>query len=183
MAKSIYDFSIPKIDGTEFSLSEYKGKVLLVVNVASECGLTPQYEALEKIYQTYRNQGFEVLGFPANEFGAQEPGTNQQIQDFCESKFGIKFPMFQKIIVTGPGRHPLYTYLTDTKPEAVEIPNSGLEADLVEFGFPRKVKKDILWNFEKFLVDRQGQVVERFAPDVTPDNAIVIKSIEGVLRL
>lgn len=182
MAASIYDFSVPKIDGRESSLSEYKGKVLLVVNVASECGLTPQYETLEAMYEKYRDQGFEVLAFPANEFGAQEPGTNQQIQEFCTTKFGVKFPMFQKIVVKGPGQHPLYSFLTDTKPDAIEIPNSGLEADLVEFGFPRKVKKDILWNFEKFLINRQGQIVERFAPDMTPDDPIIKKSIEAALR-
>lgn len=182
MTTSIYDFAIPKIDGKESSLSEYKGKVLLVVNVASECGLTPQYEALEAIYEKYRDLGFEVLAFPANEFGAQEPGTNQQIQEFCTTKFGVKFSMFQKIVVKGPEQHPLYTYLTNIKPDAIEIPNSGLEADLVEFGFPRKVKKDILWNFEKFLVSRQGQVVERFAPDMTPDNPKIMNSIEAALR-
>ncbi len=182
MASNVYDFSIPKIDGKPSSLSEYKGKVMLIVNVASECGLTPQYEALEKTYEHYRAQGLEVLGFPANEFGAQEPGTNQQIQEFCTSKFGIKFPMFQKIAVKGPEQHPLYNYLTTTKPDAIQIPNSKLEPDLVGYGFKREVKKDILWNFEKFLVNRQGQVVARFAPDMTPDDPTLTKAIEDALR-
>ena len=110
MAKNIYDFSVKKIDGKDLKLDAYKGKVLLLVNVASECGLTPQYEALEKIYEKYHAKGFEVLGFPANEFGAQEPGTNAQIHDFCTTKFGVKFPMFEKIVVKGAGQHPLYTF-------------------------------------------------------------------------
>ena len=167
MASNVYDFSIPKIDGKPSSLSEYKGKVMLIVNVASECGLTPQYEALEKTYEHFR---------------AQEPGTNQQIQEFCTSKFGIKFPMFQKIAVKGPEQHPLYNYLTTTKPDAIQIPNSKLEPDLVGYGFKREVKKDILWNFEKFLVNRQGQVVARFAPDMTPDDPTLTKAIEDALR-
>lgn len=182
MASNIYDFSIPKINGKDASLSEYKGKVLLVVNVASECGLTPQYEALEKMYEKYKEQGFEVLGFPANEFGAQEPGTNEQIQEFCTSKFGIKFAMFQKIMVKGPGQHPLYNYLTNTKPDAIQIADSKFEADLADYGFKREVKKDILWNFEKFLINRQGQVVARFAPDMTPDDPVIKAAIEQELR-
>ena len=181
MSQSIYDFSIPKIDGKNTTLGEFKGKTLLIVNVASKCGLTPQYAALENIYQQYHNKGFEVLGFPANEFGAQEPGTNTEIQDFCTMNFGVKFPMFQKIVVKGPGQHPLYQLLTTTKPEAKKPTGPDFEEKLAGYGIKREIKKDILWNFEKFLVNREGQIVERFSPDMTPDDPVIKKAIESYL--
>ena len=156
--KNIYDFSVPKIDGKNSQLGEYKGKVLLLVNVASKCGLTPQYEALEKVYEQYHAKGFEVLGFPANEFAGQEPGTNAEIQEFCQMKFGVKFPMFQKIVVKGPGQHPLYQFLTTTQPEAQKPAGSKFEEKLIEYGQKREHKADILWNFEKFLVGKNGEV-------------------------
>ncbi|MGZ3692465.1 MAG: glutathione peroxidase [Pseudobdellovibrio sp.] len=181
MAKNIYDFSVKKIDGKDVKLDSYKGKVLLVVNVASECGLTPQYEALEKIYEKYHAKGFEVLGFPANEFGAQEPGSNAQIHDFCTSKFGVKFPLFEKIVVKGAGQHPLYSFLTNQKPVAKTLTGDKFEEDLKNYGFTRTDKKDILWNFEKFLIGKNGEIIERFSPDITPDHTVITQAIEARL--
>ncbi len=181
MSQKFYDFSVKKINGTAAKLEDYKGKALLVVNVASECGLTPQYEALEKIYEKFQSKGFEVLGFPANEFGAQEPGTNSQIMDFCTSKFGIKFPMFEKIIVKGEGQHPLYKYLTATKPEALLKNGNEFEEKLKTYGIVRENKTDILWNFEKFLIGKNGDVIARFAPDIEPNDSIITEAIEKAL--
>jgi glutathione peroxidase len=158
--KSPLDFKMKAIDGKEVNLGDYKGNVVLIVNVASKCGLTPQYEGLEALYEKYGKDGLVVLGFPANEFGKQEPGTDVQISEFCTAKYGVKFPMFSKIVVKGDGQHPLYQFLTDedTNP---------------------KYAGDISWNFEKFLVDRNGKVVARFAPRTTPDSAEVTKAIEA----
>lgn len=181
MNSTIYDFSVNKINGTPAKLEEYKGKVLLVVNVASECGLTPQYEGLEKLYQKYSNKGFEVLAFPANEFGAQEPGSNSQIQEFCTKRFGVKFPMFEKIVVKGNGQHPLYQFLTQQKPEAILIEGDKFEKSLNSYGIFRESKADILWNFEKFLISKDGTVLARFAPDIKPENEIIIKHLEKAL--
>jgi glutathione peroxidase len=181
MDQNIYNFSIPTIDGKKASLGEYKGKVLLLVNVASKCGLTPQYSALEKIYEKYHDKGFEVLGFPANEFGSQEPGTNAEIQQFCSLNYGVKFPMFQKIVVKGPGQHPLYQYLTSTKPSAEKPEGEDFEEKLKGYGIQRENKSDILWNFEKFLIDRNGKVAARLSPDMTPDNPVLTKKIESLL--
>ena len=148
MAKSVHDFKLKDIKGTERSLGEYKGKVLLLVNVASKCGLTPQYEGLQDLFDEYGERGFAVLGFPANNFGAQEPGTNDEIATFCSTKYDVTFPMFAKISVTGPDIHPLYKYLT------TEAPHHG----------------DITWNFQKFLVDRDGQVVANIGPKTSPSD-------------
>jgi glutathione peroxidase len=179
--QTVYDFSVPKIDGKSSNIGEFKGKVLLLVNVASKCGLTPQYEGLEKLYQLYKDKGFEILGFPANEFGAQEPGTNAEIQEFCQMNFGVKFPMYQKIAVKGADQHPLYTFLTKTKPEAVKPNGSGFEEKLAGYGIKRENKSDILWNFEKFLVGRDGKIVARFSPDTTPEDPTLKKAIEAAL--
>jgi len=182
MSSNIYDFSVKRIDGKQISLSEYKGKVLLIVNVASKCGLTPQYDALEKIYEQFHAKGFEVLGFPANEFGAQEPGTNSEIQEFCQTKFGVKFPMFEKIVVKGAGQHPLYHYMTEAKPQAqLSAQGNAFEEKLKNYGVTRVQKQDILWNFEKFLVNKKGEVVARFAPDMTPDDPAIITALEAAL--
>jgi glutathione peroxidase len=161
--KSPLEFKMKGIDGKEVDLSKYKGKVVLIVNVASKCGLTPQYEALEALYEKYDDQGLVVLGFPANEFGHQEPGTDDEIAKFCSSKYDVKFPMFSKIVVKGEGIHPLYKFLTskDTNPKFAE---------------------EIKWNFEKFLVDRNGDVVARFAPKVAPQSPEVVKAIETQLE-
>ena len=180
--KNIYDFKIKRINGSDSSLADFKAKVLLIVNVASKCGLTPQYEALEKIYDKYHSQGFEVLGFPANEFEQQEPGTNAEIMEFCTTNYGVQFPMFEKIIVKGAGIHPLYQFLTNEKPTALIADGKDFEKTLEGYGIFRENKKDILWNFEKFLINKQGQVIARFAPDVIPDHSIITSAIEAALK-
>ncbi len=174
--------SIPlkTIDGSDGSLADYSGSVLLVVNVASKCGLTPQYDALEKVYEQYHEQGFEVLGFPANNFGAQEPGTNEEIASFCSSSFNVKFPLFAKISVVGEDKHPLYEQLTAAVPRAEGDPD-GFRERLKGFGMTPNADPETLWNFEKFLVDRQGNVVRRFAPTTTPDDPSVVAAIETAL--
>ncbi len=178
---SVYGFSVTRINGASATLGDYKGKVLLIVNVASKCGLTPQYDALEKQYEKFHERGFEILGFPANEFGSQEPGSNDEIQEFCRSNFGIKFPMFQKLVVKGEGQHPLYKFLTETKPEAELGSGPSFEEKLKGYGITREKKNDILWNFEKFLIDRSGKVIARFSPDLTPDDPMVTSAIEKAL--
>lgn len=176
----IYDFELKRINGAKATLGDYKGRVLLIVNVASKCGLTPQYDALEKIYEQFNPQGLEVLGFPANEFGSQEPGSDTEIQEFCQSTFGVKFPMFSKIVVKGQGQHPLYQFLTTQKPVA-QAKSGEFEEKLVKYGVTREKKNDILWNFEKFLVNRKGEVVARFSPDIKPDDPMIINAIEAEL--
>ena len=151
MSQSIYEIAVKTIDGKETTLADYQGKVLLIVNVASKCGFTPQYKGLEALYQKYKTEGLEILGFPCNQFGGQEPGTETEIQSFCSLNYGVTFPMFAKIDVNGTHEHPLYTYLKSKK--------TGL------LGFDA-----IKWNFSKFLVDRQGEVVERYAPSTSPDS-------------
>ena len=148
---SVYQFKVTSIDGKDVPLSDYSGKVLLVVNVASQCVYTPQYTGLEKLYEKYQDRGLVVLGFPCNQFGSQEPGTEAEIKTFCETSFGVKFPLFQKIEVNGPGAHPLYQYLVKAKP--------GI------FG-TEKIK----WNFTKFLIGRDGNPVKRFAPGDKPES-------------
>lgn len=178
---SLRDIPLRRIDGTPSSLADFRGKVLLLVNVASKCGLTPQYEGLETLYETYRDRGLEVLGFPANEFGAQEPGSNEEIQAFCTANFGVRFPMFEKIVVKGPGIHPLYRTLTGLKPQADTLGDDSFRHKLASHGIKQEAPSDVLWNFEKFLVDRDGEVVARFAPSVTPDNPVLVRAIESAL--
>jgi glutathione peroxidase len=178
MAASIYDIPLVRIDGTQATLAEYAARVLLVVNVASRCGLTPQYEGLESLYRTYGARGLVVLGFPSNDFNGQEPGSDAEISEFCRSKYGVEFPMFAKIKVTGPGRHPLYEELTRAVPDAEFRPDSRLKARLSRIG---RYDADINWNFEKFLVDRKGIPVRRFAPDTAPTDEVVIDAIEAAL--
>ena len=148
---NVYDFSANTLDGKPVSLRDYSGKVLLIVNTASKCGFTPQYEGLEGLYQQYRDRGLMVLGFPCNQFGAQEPGTAEEIGSFCQKNYGVSFPMFEKIDVNGDGAHPLYRWLKGSARGLL-----GSEA--------------IKWNFTKFLVDRQGNVVDRFAPTTKPED-------------
>jgi len=181
MSTSIEEIPVKTIDGAESSLAAHAGKVRLVVNVASKCGLTPQYTGLEALYGKYRDRGFEVLGFPANEFGAQEPGSDAEIRAFCSTTYPVTFPMFSKIVVKGPGQHPLYAALTAARPEAHGLPGSTFREKLIGYGVQPGEPKEILWNFEKFLVDRHGNVVERFAPDVPPDADIVVSAIEREL--
>lgn len=168
-------------NGQTTTLSDFGDKVVMLVNVASQCGLTPQYEGLEKIYEKYQGQGFVVVGVPANEFGAQEPGTNDEIKEFCQMNYGIKFPLAKKMIVKGEGQHPLYELLTQEKPLASMKPGGTLEAKLREHGLLSGKAGDIMWNFEKFLIDKKGNVIERFAPDIAPEDSVVTNAIEREL--
>lgn len=177
----LQEIPLRRIDGSEASLREFEGSVLLIVNVASKCGLTPQYEGLERLYQKYQAQGLLVLGFPANDFGAQEPGSNQEIAQFCETRFAVDFPMFQKIAVKGSEQHPLYRELVAARPEAQRNEGGTLSASLAAHGLAPKEPSDVSWNFEKFLVDRHGNVAGRFAPDVTPEHPELVKAIEREL--
>jgi glutathione peroxidase len=172
---------VGRIDGSAATLADHAGAVLLIVNVASKCGLTPQYAQLEEIYEAYREQGLVVLGFPANEFAGQEPGSNEEIQQFCQTKFGVKFPMFAKIVVKGEGQHPLYRHLIAARPTAQQKPNGTLRKTLEQHGLEPKNETDVMWNFEKFLVNRQGEVVGRFAPDISPKDQILTSAIESEL--
>ncbi len=181
MTTALEQIPVRTIAGAPSSLGAHHGKVRLVVNVASQCGLTPQYTALEALYRAHKDRGFEVLGFPANEFGAQEPGTEAEIQDFCSTKFDVTFPMFAKIVVKGPEQHPLYAALTQAQPAARTAPGSDFRAKLMGYGIDPGAPHEVLWNFEKFLVDREGNVIERFAPDVKPDSELVTKAIEQAL--
>lgn len=181
MTQSIYDIPFAAIDGRQTSLAEYRGKVLLLVNVASRCGLTPQYEGLEKLFTDKRDEGLVIIGFPANDFGAQEPGTNDEIVQFCTSKFGVNFPLAEKIAVKGPQQHPLYRYLTAAQPVAKEASPGTMSAKLEGYGQKRENPADILWNFEKFLIDRKGEIVARFGPDVAPDDVMLRGAIEKAL--
>jgi glutathione peroxidase len=179
MSESLYDIPVQKIDGTPATLGEHKGNVLLVVNVASKCGLTPQYAGLEKLHESLQGRGFSVVGFPANDFGAQEPGTNAEIQQFCTTNFGVQFPMYSKIQVTGDDKHPLYRHLTSAQPKTEN--RDAMEKQLTGYGMTPTRAPEVLWNFEKFLVDRSGRVVGRFAPDTAPDAAPLLQAIEQAL--
>jgi len=159
----LYDFTLNAIDGKPAPLAEYRGKVLLLVNVASKCGYTPQYAALEKIYRTYKDRGLVVIGFPANNFGAQEPGTNDEIRSFCSRTYNVTFPLYAKSSVKGDDINPLYSFLTDKE----RNPATGGE---------------IRWNFTKFLVSRDGQILRRFESKVTPDSAEAVEAIEKALE-
>lgn len=181
MSNPIYSIPVNTIDHQSVQLEKYKGSVLLVVNVASQCGLTKQYEGLESFYKTYHGQGFEVLGFPSNEFAGQEPGSDEEIQAFCRGTFGVEFPMFSKIEVNGPQRHPLYQQLIAAKSVAVKPEGSEFYQRLASKGREPKQAGDILWNFEKFLISRDGVVLERFAPDMTPEDPLLIAAITQAL--
>ena len=181
MTASIYDIPVRKITGVEASLREYKGKVVLVVNVASKCGLTPQYEGLEDLYRKYRDQGFVIAGFPANDFAGQEPGTNEEIQSFCTTNFGVDFPMYDKVTVVGANKHPLYASLIAAQPKAVGTSPVPFAENLKKYGISPNTEPELLWNFEKFLVSRSGEVVARFAPDTKPSDPALVAAIEGEL--
>lgn len=184
---NLYDIPLTTLSGQPTSLADYKGKVLLVVNVASKCGLTPQYTALEQLYQQFKGRGFYVLGFPANDFAGQEPGTDQEIAKFCSTEYPVTFPMFSKISVLGDAQHPLYYELVAAQPSAITDPASGWRSGLENYakanGYPPPTQPpDLLWNFEKFLVGRDGTVLARFAPDMTPDDARIKQAIEQALE-
>lgn len=159
--ESVHEFSVKDINGKDVSLSDFKGKVLLIVNVASKCGYTRQYSGLQKIYDKYKEQGFEILAFPCNDFGGQEPGTNEEIAEFCSTNFNVTFPLFDKIKVLGEDKNPLYKMLTN---------NSNVE------------KGDINWNFEKFLISKEGEVIARYKSSVEPESDAVTKAIEQELN-
>ena len=178
---SIYQIPVQKIGGEDASLSEFKGKVLLIVNVASKCGLTPQYEGLESLYEQFRGQGLVVAGFPANDFKSQEPGTNEEIQTFCTSNYGVKFPMYSKITVVGTEKHPLYSALIASQPKAISVAEVPFREKLKGHGIETNADPEILWNFEKFLVGRDGRIVKRFAPDTAPDAPELVAAIRAEL--
>ncbi|MDH5672077.1 MAG: glutathione peroxidase [Myxococcales bacterium] len=159
---TVHDFEVETIDGAHVPLADYAGKTLLIVNVASRCGLTPQYAGLQKLHEQHAERGFVVLGFPCNQFLGQEPGSHEEIKSFCETKYGVSFPLFAKVEVNGEGRIPLYAHLTSSE--------AGPDG-----------AGDIAWNFAKFLVDGQGQVVGRFSPKVTPEAGELVEAIERAL--
>ncbi|MET0145741.1 MAG: glutathione peroxidase [Ilumatobacteraceae bacterium] len=177
---SVQEIPVSTITGDDASLGDYAGKVLLVVNVASKCGLTPQYEALEALYEQRRADGLEILGFPANNFGSQEPGTDEEIAEFCSATYAVAFPMFSKISVKGDDQHPLYSELTKAVPRAEGDPDAFRER-LRGHGMTPSEDPDVLWNFEKFLVARDGSVVRRFAPAMTPDDPAIVAAIDEQL--
>jgi glutathione peroxidase len=181
MSAKIYDVPLRKINGEDATLGEFKGKVLLLVNVASKCGLTPQYEGLEKIYERYENRGLVIAGFPANDFKSQEPGTEAEIQAFCTANYGVKFPLYGKITVVGEGKHPLYQALIAAQPKATSVNEVPFREKLRGYGIESNPDPEILWNFEKFLVNRKGEVVARFAPDTAPDAPALVAEIEAEL--
>jgi len=177
---AIQDIPVQTITGAPASLADHAGKVLLVVNVASKCGLTGQYEGLEAMYEKYEARGLAVLGFPANNFGAQEPGSNDEIAEFCRATYSVKFPMFAKISVVGDDQHPLYAALTAAAPRAEGEPDDFREK-LAGYGMSPNQDPDILWNFEKFLIGRDGNVITRFAPTMAPDDPAIVAAIEAAL--
>jgi glutathione peroxidase len=181
MSTPIQKIPVRRITGEDTNLGEYGGKVLLIVNVASKCGLTKQYESLEKLYRDYRDRGLVVAGFPANDFKGQEPGTNAEIQSFCTSNFGVDFPLFEKITVVGEEKHPLYRALISAQPKATSTSPVPFSEDLKRYGIEPNEEPEILWNFEKFVVDRSGAVAARFAPNTTADDPALLKVVEAEL--
>jgi glutathione peroxidase len=180
---SVYDFKLKSIDGDEIALEQYKGKVLIIVNTASKCGFTPQYESLEKIYKEYNDKGLEILGFPSNQFAQQEPGTNNEVKQFCLINYGVTFPLFEKIDVRGAFVHPLFKYLTEAAPfKGFDLNNPAGKHlnDILKERFPDFLEgNSIKWNFTKFLISREGNVVGRFEPAVDP--ADMVPEIEKLL--
>jgi glutathione peroxidase len=181
MPASIYEIPVAKITGEPASLAEFKGDVLLIVNTASQCVFTTQYEGLEKLYDRFRERGFVVAGFPANDFKEQEPGTNDEIHSFCTLTYGVKFPMFAKIAVAGGGKHPLYAALIAAQPDAISVGGNPFRQQLKGWGVPTTEEPEISWNFEKFIVSRSGEVVKRFAPETAPDAPELVAAIEDEL--
>jgi glutathione peroxidase len=179
MTAPLYDIPLKQIDGAAASLGNYGGQVLLVVNVASKCGLTPQYKGLESLYQDKHALGLEVLGFPANNFKGQEPGSDAEISDFCSINYDVHFPLFSKISVLGEDQHPLYAQLTAAQPGA--IGEGPFRERLKGYGVNPENPVDVLWNFEKFLLSRKGEVVARFAPDIAADDPRLVSAIDAEL--
>ena len=181
MSTAIEQIPFTNMNGGTTTLAAYAGKVRLLVNVASQCGLTSQYAGLEQLFKDKSADGLVVIGFPANEFGAQEPGSNEEIASFCTMHFGVSFPLAQKIVVKGDGQHALYAALTSAQPAAIDPQNGAFAAKLAGYGLKRDVATDVLWNFEKFLIGRDGTVVARFNPDVAPDDARLLAAIDAEL--
>jgi glutathione peroxidase len=179
MTQTVYDIPVKSIDGEAKTLADYQGKVLLVVNVASKCGLTPQYEGLEKLYKSQHAKGLEVVGFPANNFKGQEPGSDDEIKSFCSLTYDVSFPLFSMISVVGEDQHPLYAALTHAQPKATG--DGPFRERLKGYGMTPNAEPDVLWNFEKFLVSAKGEVVGRFAPDVTADDPRLVQAIDAEL--
>lgn len=177
----LYDIPLHRLEGQPATLADYRGQVLLVVNVASECGLTPQYTGLGKLYDQFEAKGLQVLGFPCNDFGAQEPGSAAQIQEFCQRNYGVRFPMFSKIAVNGADRHPLYATLIAAQPAAEQSADGKLAVTLKQHGLMPAHATDVMWNFEKFLIARDGRVIARFAPDIQPEDPALVAAIEAAL--
>lgn len=181
MNQPLYEISLRRLDGALTSLEPFRGQVMLIVNLASRCGFTPQYAGLQSLFERYGERGLQVLGFPCNDFAGQEPSSAGEIEAFCTTSYGVRFPLFEKVSINGESRHPLYALLIAAQPEAVAPVNSDLRQKLAEFELSPKRESDVLWNFEKFLVDRDGRVVERFSPDTTPDDPRLIAAIEAAL--
>ncbi len=181
MNTSIFDISLQGLDGSETSLAAYQGQVMLVVNVASKCGLTPQYTGLQALHDRFALRGLRVLGFPCNDFAGQEPGSEDEIRDFCDTNYHVSFPLFAKVRINSEPRHPLYATLIAAQPHAVASGNSLLRDTLTKHQLLPNKETDVIWNFEKFLIGRDGTVVVRFAPDVAPDDAQLISAIERAL--
>ncbi len=176
---TIHDFTVTTGDGAPRSLSDYAGRAVLIVNVASKCGLTPQYEGLEALYRDTRDRGLEIIGFPCNQFGGQEPGTDAEIQEFCSTQFNVTFPIFRKIEVNGPGADPLFVYLRAQAPGDFG-PSAGRIYDHIKATRPETIGTDeIKWNFTKFLADRDGTVIRRYEPTITPQE--IREDLEKVL--
>lgn len=180
MPTALQQIPLKTIANADASLADYAGKVVLVVNVASKCGLTPQYEGLEALYEKYRDDGLVVTGFPANDFAGQEPGTNDEIATFCTTNFSVEFPMFAKLVATGPEKHPLYASLTAAAPKA-EGDGDAFREKLKGYGIEPNPEPELLWNFEKFLIARDGTVAARFAPTTAPDDPALVAVIEAEL--
>ncbi|GAB3402364.1 glutathione peroxidase [Erwinia aphidicola] len=178
---SIFDTELITLDGEKTTLAQWQGDVLLVVNVASKCGLTPQYEQLENLQKTLHASGLTVLGFPCNAFLEQEPGSEEEIKTFCSTTYGVTFPMFSKIEVNGPQRHPLYHQLVAAQPVAQRPEGSGFLERMESKGRAPRQAGDILWNFEKFLIGRDGQVIARFSPDMEPNDPTLTAAINQAL--
>lgn len=181
MSATLTNFPLTRLDGSATELKAFDGKVLLVVNVASKCGLTPQYEGLEKLYREQNAKGFEILGFPSNDFLEQEPGTAEEIATFCKSTYEVSFPLFAKTPVKGENKHPLYAAMIAAKPEREWTNGDGFKERLTGKNLNPAVATDVFWNFEKFLINRKGEVVGRFSPDTAPDSPALLAAIEAEL--
>ena len=179
MSQNLYEIPLTRIDGQPATLGDFSGKVLLIVNVASKCGLTKQYEGLEQLYRSKHADGLEIVGMPANDFAGQEPGSDAEIASFCSTNFDVTFPLFSKISVVGDAKHPLYQALTRAQPDA--IGEGPMREKLKQYGMTPNPVPEMLWNFEKFLVGRDGKVVARFAPDVTAEDAALVTAVDQAL--